>query len=499
MRYQAWIRISIAVIFAIGVFFQGYFQDWAVHAAAAALFAVAAVVYFVNPITRLSGLHLSVFIFVCLYGISILFAADTERAVIEAVRAAIWLPVVCLLLSLDAENNTKLQTAFIRIIAIMAAVGCLLGMERNERLESTIGYANALAMMLLVALCISIFRYAKNSRKVELIPSALFVAGLLLTMSRSVWVLWLLSAVVLMFMFPSLRRRTVMIHVGLVHLAGWLIAVAYKGNFLFLLDRAKTIEPGASEFQLRLVYWRDGWRMFQDYWLLGAGGGGWRLLQSEYQTTREYYVKFIHNHYMQLLLDVGALGTLAFMLVIALFGISLRKLRQTRHLEEREEGKLAGFIVILMLAHAGFDFDLTFPALAMLLLVFIASVAARYPAGNWKLPTSLKYILPTGFTAVFLFCAWLAIGYGLQHYAADLRDQGQFKSSVSYFRSANAMIPWSHTTHYEWAKTYVLIGNEEQDRTYYQLALHELGRALALQPNDKLYLQLHAEWRNSLK
>lgn len=52
--------------------------------------------------------------------------------------------------------------------------------------------------------------------------------------------------------------------------------------------------------------------MIRDFGWGGMGGGGWSLLQHEYQ-SQEYFVRFIHNHYLQVLLDVGVIGFVLWM------------------------------------------------------------------------------------------------------------------------------------------------------------------------------------------
>ncbi|WJH37106.1 O-antigen ligase family protein [Paenibacillus sp. CC-CFT747] len=51
--------------------------------------------------------------------------------------------------------------------------------------------------------------------------------------------------------------------------------------------------------------------MIRDYWLRGAGGGGWSVQYYQY-ASKDYYVKYVHNQYLQVALDIGVFGLIVF-------------------------------------------------------------------------------------------------------------------------------------------------------------------------------------------
>lgn len=61
----------------------------------------------------------------------------------------------------------------------------------------------------------------------------------------------------------------------------------------------------------RLEMFRDAIKIIKDYPLLGTGGGGFRALYQGYQ-ERIYYSTEVHNHFLQVWVEAGILGFLAF-------------------------------------------------------------------------------------------------------------------------------------------------------------------------------------------
>ncbi len=486
---QTVLYFLVMSFFAIGAILQGFIQDWSLLFAGSLLTLVGAILCLLSRQLRIAWLHLGLILYAAAYLITIVYAVDLEGSMIEAGRVALLVPLLGLLLSLDKEKIEAAQLGFTRIAAAVVVLGIAFRMERNDRLESTLEYANALAIILLVAIIVSLLQYARNGKRIEIVVTAILFSGLLLTMSRSVWVLWLASAVAVVLVFSEFRRFKTLIAVGIAHAAGFIVACAYKGDFLFFKGRVQSIQPETSEFKIRFVYWKDGLGMLRDYWWKGTGGGGWSLLQTEYQ-SKSYFVKYIHNHYVQTALDIGLLGLVLFLFILGMYAFAVWRQLKVGDADDRFWGKGMLIAVLITLFHVGFDFDFTFPlAMGLLLLLMVLSNA------YWPVATTIRNKLAAnwlGIAAIVVSIAflWLGIGYREKQTAVQLRDSGQLEASLSHFRSAVRTIPWSPTVRYEFAKAYVLVGNATQNKQAYLDAKQQVEKAIELQPKEALYKDL---------
>ncbi len=89
----------------------------------------------------------------------------------------------------------------------------------------------------------------------------------------------------------------------------------------FIANRLQGLRANENAIQ-RAAFFRDGMKVFRDHPILGAGLGSFECLIFGYQDFR-YETKYVHNHYIQVLLDCGVVG---FLLYLALLALSLASL-----------------------------------------------------------------------------------------------------------------------------------------------------------------------------
>ncbi len=231
--------------------------------------------------------------------------------------------------------------------------------------------------------------------------------------------------------------------------------------------------------------------MISDYWLGGTGGGGWSVLQHLYQ-SQDYYVKFIHNHYIQTILDVGVIGGLAGLFIIGLFYWNAGRgnfLEGTGMQENESKGIL--LIVTVMFVHIGFDFDLTYPLIFAMLLTLILLV----PSPTWTfrqrtLPLIVATLMVAFAATSFL---WLSLGYVMKSNGMRASVAGDFDKARTQLDQAEKWIPWSSTILYESAKNDVRRGNAMKNRQDYVSAAAKMDKAHEMLPKQTLYSDLLEE------
>ena len=84
----------------------------------------------------------------------------------------------------------------------------------------------------------------------------------------------------------------------------------------FIANRLQGLLANQNAIQ-RTAFFRDGMKVFRDHPVLGAGLGGFECLIYGYQDFF-YETKFVHNHYIQVLLDSGIVGFLLYLGLLAL-------------------------------------------------------------------------------------------------------------------------------------------------------------------------------------
>lgn len=443
-------------------------------------------------------MHLFVLVLVLFYWTSVFSAVDREQAILEAIKITALLPFSLLISNLTKEQIIKMLRWMSYMGAILVVVGVVFQMERQNRLESTIGYANTLAIFLLISLLLTLFFYIQNARKGDLILMVIQACGLLLTFSRSVWVLWLVSLASLA-LFQEFQKRDIWLKIVAVHLTSFIVTALMKRDILFFWSRVKSIQPETSEFRLRLVYWKDSLPMIRDHFWLGTGGGGWGVLQNQYQ-SEAYFVRFVHNHYIQLALDIGVVGALLFIVGVLLFYYRSSILLKTMKASGTDSSRLwvKGIMLIctVMLLHAGFDFDFSFLVIFAVFLVFIAFIMVQSPDSThvrWDPTMTVKAMLSIALVGMLLYTSWVAVGKYIQTRGQNSVAAGDMGSAIQAYANVQKMLPWSASAYYDTAKVYVILGNQTGNRNNYLLAKSQIEQAIHRVPDEVVYKQLNDE------
>lgn len=219
----------------------------------------------------------------------------------------------------------------------------------NGRLAGFFQYPNSFAAFLLVGLIIQSYH---ASGKFSFPVILLLTAGIVLSGSKTVFVLLLLlmAAIVLVRHHKALTFK-----LAAALLCG--LAAGFLADALGLLtnaDRFTAISASSGTFLVRLLYFRDVLPTILAH-PLGIGYMGYPAIEGAIQTGR-YYVAYIHNGFLQLLLEIGWIPTV--FLIFSLLSAAL----------SRKTIEMHRFILLAILCHCMLDFDLQFPVFWIILL-----------------------------------------------------------------------------------------------------------------------------------
>lgn len=259
--------------------------------------------------------------------------------------------------------------------------------------------------------------------------------------------------------------------------------------------RVANIDPGQGSFLSRLVYDTDAFKMIKDYPILGTGGGGWNALYHQYQGIL-YWTTEVHNHFLQVWVETGVIGFAALVSMWFFFFKNLVRRWRNRENDSAWAGDwgtaLAAFTLGL---HAVFDFDLSIPALSILLWALFgiirgrASPPSKTPGTDITSPSArvlwVRTILAT-VAALLLFIPAFRIdqaGRVGAEGATALTEQEFLRAEKLLYR-AHRLDPLTASYAVDLAQAYTALGLEEEDPWRFESAERFAKRARWSQPND---------------
>ncbi|MEN2776294.1 O-antigen ligase family protein [Acetivibrio clariflavus] len=152
------------------------------------------------------------------------------------------------------------------------------------------------------------------------------------------------------------------------------LVLKYKYSFVeSVVSRFSNITSDIS-YNSRIIFIKDGFKIFKDWWLIGAGGGAWRLLNFKYQSFL-YWSTETHNYPLQVLVETGLIGIIILMLLFASIAFTFAKLCRKGEFE-KDNGYISNVAVftaiIFLIAHSVMDFDFSLSSIFLLAWQLVA-------------------------------------------------------------------------------------------------------------------------------
>ncbi|QMV41809.1 hypothetical protein [Cohnella cholangitidis] len=169
------------------------------------------------------------------YLCSIVYAVNMHDAVLEAVKALLMIPLYLALKQLIEKHFGWIDHLLLGSVFVAVIIGIFAGQFYEGRLTGLVDYANAFAILLLVSIIISQVQYVIKPNRIYLVYHLASVTALCLTQSRTAFLLWIGSQIVL-YVFVGRKRHEAWIRALSCSCLGLIGAIAYEQSvWLFLV------------------------------------------------------------------------------------------------------------------------------------------------------------------------------------------------------------------------------------------------------------------------
>ncbi|MCL2851515.1 MAG: O-antigen ligase family protein [Defluviitaleaceae bacterium] len=380
-----------------------------------------------------------------LYCVSLLVFTENHYAgLIETLRTLIFPLTLLLFLNTDPGKMEKalfialLYIAVLGLLEVSSVIYIHGGVDESVgRLHSTIQYANMTALLMLTGILYSIKNYVTKSNIWSLCYCAVFAVALYLTGSRTT-LLIALAVCALYIYIISQRRGKIIVVCALLSAMGVIAALG-------MLTEIRIFRMSVFESTLveRWITFQDAFEMLHGRWFLGIGAGNWQEWQLRFQSA-PYYVRYIHNYYLQLLLDGGILAPALF--CAATLPAAYRGIRSK---------SVHGVILIAFMLHSLLDIAFIFAAGAMIAMFSLSRLTV---GGNTLNIGRLRYA-----AVVPLLAVTVLQGSELHSTMADThRENGNLEASMRGYKAALALNPLNTDLYFRMAQSTLDIGLAEE-------------------------------------
>lgn len=406
--------------FLLGFFLAGFFCQGLFYENMACLFSAGFGILFCVMLLEkkpkqitLTGAKIAFGLLLLFYFLTCFWAVDWGMSLIGAVRLmGVMSFALCLELIKD-EERTKLLS-FVPYAALcmigLCAIGFVVPVCREKlfvanRMGGFFQYPNVFALFCLVGfLLLRRGMKEKEAGKHLAIQIAMqtgLLLGILLSGSRTVTLLAVPCILAVIITQKEGRKETILMLAGIVLLAT--IIVLVTGN-VQNIGRVMTTSLSSSTLLGRILYAKDAILKLLSKHQLGLGYLGYSYAIKPVQTG-VYTVRFLHNDYLQLMVDIG--------IVPAVLGI-------VYFIKTMFHFKKDFFVSLSLLAmglHMLVDFDVEFVAMLYLLVLLCKEngMQQREKAKVIKVSAGFqKSVCAAGILASAI-CLWLGIGTSMRY------------------------------------------------------------------------------------
>lgn len=347
------------------------------------------------------------FVFIIfMYLMTTIYAVDKSMAVIGFISylSVLFFLLIAMQLS-DTERNSLLELIPVSgvVMILISFLSNISGVGKyffyvNDRMGGFFQYPNTFALFLLIGFIVLF--YKKDLRKKDIVLFLILLMGILLTGSRTVYIMTLFFMIYFCY-----KNKSFIKIIGLAFLClGLLIVFLHFLDWgIDIVDRFSSIQFSSSTLLGRFLYYKDGlFAVFRHPF--GLGYLGYYFTESQIQTGI-YNIRFIHNDFLQMFLDIGFIPGLMFIFII------LRSLLQNQISISHK------LIILAIVLHCLFDFSLQYKSIFFVLVLLL-----DFYHGEAKQLYKNRMIFTKNVIAACMSGFMLYFGFALSFYYVGLSD-----------------------------------------------------------------------------
>jgi len=242
--------------------------------------------------------------------------------------------IILFLLASATSEKEKIISYLIGSAAIVSILGVLqyygLNLVPHESFRSfssgygTIGNPNFFGTYTVFILPAAVFFYLRYKKAFWLICSAAIYAGLLVCMTRGVWLAAIFPTLILIvYVFKEPNKRKPFMHLAIVFIVVTIIIMqAHDSYFIKRLlsistqvEYAVNLDEEAGSF--RFFIWHETIKLLSQYWAFGMGPDN--LMLADIHTPNNQLADKVHNIYLEIAITMGVYALLAYIAFLAPF------------------------------------------------------------------------------------------------------------------------------------------------------------------------------------
>ena len=426
-------------------------------------------------------------------GLSFIWSIHYVRTLIEFLQLTLAGLVFFLSMTLDEEGRFKT----IQVVGLVSSLIALLGVleyvfVKTGRIVSTFVNPNPFGTYLLT---LFLFYWGFTLRKKHwslYLVSVVYITALFLTGSRGAYLALIVS---LPFLFLGIERldrkrsvfQTVLVvgsGLGITRALMYIAPIVQKnlGLDLSIVDNLLRVSSlvGSSSVG-RFEFWKAAGRVFMEKPITGFGLG--TFFQAYYigYGGNQWYSRFAHNHYLQILAELGIVGLALFMAFILATLWTFWKVFKSKEHPPYFVGIVAAFIGFL--AHIFVEFSWNFPGVTVTMFWLLGMGVSLHKTDKkefrikpiWIRSISVVLLLVT----LWHFGSMKAYSYGFK-----LEDEGKTNEAAKVYHTINTVYPINHNGFLFESNIYVKNYNENGNIEDLEKGIQLAQKAVELAPLD---------------
>lgn len=264
-----------------------------------------------------------------------------------------------------------------------------------------------------------------------------------------------------------------------------------------IVTRILGISSSDNSLQARLIFSKDALKLAKKGPILGSGGSSWITSYRSVQSY-PYWSKQVHNHFLQVLVEIGMLGLLLFLGVLVSLGYKYIIFKRSDR--QDSEKTMADTLIITcftILAHAFIDFDFSLTGYYVVFWILLGMLSSMVTSDKGEINIfSLKLdksflkkvsiLVPVLSMIGILLSGTMYAGINYHEKALDAEWEDDMDLAEKYMKKSTSLDPYNTDYKEDLVRVYLDQYYKKDDNSYGSMAKEEVDETLKIGKKDPL-------------